>query len=229
MAIVKKIKADITQNLCRGESVYTLELTPQGRAVKFSPGQFLHLALDPYDPSQSWPESRCFSIQSSPRESVIRLTYAIKGSFTQRMAQVLKVGNQVDLKLPYGDLFTQAHSKVKAVFIAGGTGITPFLSLFSHSSFVDYVQPYLYYGVRTVEHDYYQHELIGARELNKSFTVKRYVENIEGFVKIETVVEQSNLDSYYFISGPPQMINWSKASLKNIGVSEDHILTDDWE
>ena len=32
----------------------------------FKPGQFLHLALDAFEPGGFWPESRVFSIASAP-------------------------------------------------------------------------------------------------------------------------------------------------------------------
>ena len=63
-----------------GERVYTLALRPERPVPRFRAGQFLHLALDPYDPTGFWPESRVFSIASPPaqRDSV-RITYAVHG------------------------------------------------------------------------------------------------------------------------------------------------------
>ena len=88
----------------------------------------------------------CFSMQSDPAEDVIRITYAVKGNFTQEMEKTLAVGREVWLKLPFGELFTQPHNKTNTVFIAGGTGVTPFLSLFTHESFRDYADPKIYLG-----------------------------------------------------------------------------------
>ena len=82
----------------------------------------MHLALDEYDPSSGWPESRCYSMQTSPVNEFIKITFSVKGKFTTRMADELKQGKIIDLKLPYGDFFQQDHSKENVVFIAGGTG-----------------------------------------------------------------------------------------------------------
>ena len=47
---------------------------------RWKPGQFLHLALDAYDPSGHWPESRCFTMASGSLEKDhVRLTIAAKG------------------------------------------------------------------------------------------------------------------------------------------------------
>ncbi len=159
MAITKKYKTEIVSILNKIDGVYTIEFRSLDKPFKYSPGQFLHLAIDEYDPAGQWPESRCFSMQSAPGEDLIRITYAAKGQFTSRMQQELKPGKLVTLKLPYGELFTQPHNKTNTVFIAGGTGITPFLSLFTHESFNEYINPHIYLGFRSNEYNIYQEEL----------------------------------------------------------------------
>jgi len=113
MSIVKKYKSKILSIESRISGLYTLEIASLDRPFKYSPGQFLHLAMDPdYDGADQWPESRCFSMQSNPGEENIRFTYAVKGRYTKKMEANLKIGSEVWLKLPYGDLFTKSHNKV---------------------------------------------------------------------------------------------------------------------
>ena len=131
--LAKKYKSIVVSILNPFSGIYTVEFASERGNYKYLPGQFLHIALDEdYDGSSQWPDSRCFSMQSNPIEETIKITYAVKGVFTHQMEQQLMVGSEVWLKLPYGDLFTQPHNKTNTVFIAGGTGITPFLSLFTH-------------------------------------------------------------------------------------------------
>ena len=144
MAIWKKYKAEIISIVNHFDKIYTLEFSSEAGNVKYHPGQFLHLAIDPdYDGSGQWPESRCFSMQSNPNEESIKITYSVKGNFTKRMEQHLRVGSDVWIKLPYGDLFTQPHNKTNTVFISGGTGITPFISPFTHDTFKEYITPHV--------------------------------------------------------------------------------------
>jgi ferredoxin-NADP reductase len=91
---VRKYKTETVSIQNPTTGVYTLEFSSEKR-FKFAPGEFLHLALDEYDPSGAWPESRCFSIQTCPEEEKIKITYAVKGRFTQRMEQELSVGKSV--------------------------------------------------------------------------------------------------------------------------------------
>jgi predicted ferric reductase len=229
MAIIKKYPAKVLRIQNSIEGVYTLELESLGKPFKYDAGQFLHLAIDEYDPSVQWPDSRCFSMQSAPSEVLIRITYAAKGQFTKRMEQELKQGKEVTLKLPYGDLFTQEHNKKNTVFIAGGTGITPFLSLFTDSSFANYHHPVLYAGFRTEYMNLYQNELEIARKINPGLDVHLVYQDKEGILDIEKILNENTAESSFFISGPPVMIKKFKQTLISKGVPERNVLTDDWE
>jgi ferredoxin-NADP reductase len=226
--LVKKYKAEIRSVENPATGVYTLEFSAEKR-FRFVPGAFLHLAIDEYDPSGAWPESRCFSIQTSPDEENIKITYAVKGRFTQRMEQELSVGKSVWLKLPFGDLFTQEHSKENVVFIAGGTGITPFLSLFTDKSFSEYRNPALYLGFRNRNLHFYHDELEKAKHLNPELRTTVFYQDTDGIIDIEQIYASHPDAGAFFISGPPVMIKSFKQYLLTKGVYENRVKTDDWE
>jgi ferredoxin-NADP reductase len=226
--LAKKYKSKVISILNPFDDIYTLEFKSLGRKFKYHPGQFLHLSIDyNYDGIGQWPDSRCFSMQSNPSEENIRITYAIKGRFTKKMKDMLRVGSEIWLKLPYGDLFTQVHSKKDTVFIAGGTGITPFLSLFTHKSFSEYLNPKIYLGFRSKSYNNYNEEL--DRSDNQTKFVKIFNEDKEGIIDIENIYNENRDANSYFISGPPTMIKTFKLSLIANGVPKNQILTDDWE
>lgn len=224
----KKYRSTIVSISNPFTGIYTLEFKPLVGRYKYLPGQFLHIALDEdYDGSDQWPESRCFSMQSNPNEGIIKITYAVKGEFTRQMEQNLEVGSEVWLKLPYGDLFTQPHNKINTVFISGGTGITPFLSLFTHESFNEYINPHIYLGFRSKDYNIYQEEL--DRSYNSSISVKTIYENIDGLIDIHSIFDENGINCDYFISGPPAMIKTFKQVLINREIPANRVLTDDWE
>lgn len=208
--------------------IYTLEFKSLNGRYKYLPGQFLHISLDEdYDGSGQWPESRCFSMQSNPNEETIRITYSVKGKFTKQMEQQLNIGSEIWVKLPYGDLFTQTHNKKNTVFIAGGTGITPFLSLFTHESFNDYIKPKIYLGFRSKEFNVYKDEL--EHTCNSNSFMQLYFQDDVGVIDIEQIFIDNGINPNYFISGPPAMIKALKEALLSMGVPKSNILTDDWE
>jgi NAD(P)H-flavin reductase len=224
--LAKKYKSKLVALSSPFKDIYTLEFKSLITKYKYYPGQFLHIALDPdYDGASQWPESRCFSMQSNPDQENIKITYSIKGQFTRRMEELLHIGAEVWLKLPYGDLFTQPHEKVNTVFIAGGTGITPFLSLFTHNSFKEYSNPHIYLGFRSIFYNIYMEELNSI----KSYNPKIYYENNEGLIDIHEIFSENGIKSSYFISGPPDMIKLFKQVLIAKGVPKTQVLTDDWE
>ncbi|HEY5535098.1 MAG TPA: FAD-dependent oxidoreductase [Ignavibacteria bacterium] len=232
MAIVRKYKAKVEQIKNPLPDIFTATFSSD-RKFQYLPGQFLHLALDEYDGISQWPESRCFSMQSNPNEPRISITFSDKGKFTKRMANELDKGKEVWLKLPYGELFTQPHNKANTVFIAGGTGITPYLSLFTHESFNEYTNPHIYLGFRSEEYNIYKDELRGIRNnsCNSSETkfVKFVFEDTDGIIDIQSIFNENSTNSDYFISGPPLMIKSFRNFLLSKGLEGNKIRTDEWE
>ena len=108
MAVAQKLACQVERIIHHGGHVYTVDLGPERPAPRFRPGQFLHLALDAYDPSGFWPESRVFSIASSPMQrDRLRITYSVQGRFTARMEKELAEGQWVWIKLPYGEFVVE--------------------------------------------------------------------------------------------------------------------------
>jgi ferredoxin-NADP reductase len=227
MAMVRKYRSRVVSVAQAMEGVFTVIFESLDKKYKFKPGQFLHLTVDSYDPAMAWPESRCFSIQSPPADSDIKITFSKKGTFTKRMSSELTVGKEVTLKMPYGDLFQKAHKKENAIFIAGGTGITPFLSLFNDKHFEEYQDARLYLGIRNQRSHIYQDDLNKALVLNSSLKVQIVNQATNGLMKIEQIIKDNEKDSTYFVSGPPGMITYVKDNLTKNDVRD--IRTDDWE
>jgi predicted ferric reductase len=227
MPIIRKCKSRVISINQPLEGIYVLTFESLGKPYRFKPGQFLHLALDEYNPSKAWPDSRCFSIQSSPDVEYIKITFSVKGIFTSRMAKELIVDKEVYLKLAYGDLFQIQHNKKNCVFIAGGTGITPFLSLFNDNSFADYKNAKLYFGIREKAFHIYQKEFDKALSVNSSLKIRIINQATDGIMNIMDILKENSKQASYFLSGPPEMIKtYKKILIKN---NIDNIFTDDWE
>ncbi|MCF8299061.1 MAG: FAD-dependent oxidoreductase [Saprospiraceae bacterium] len=228
MAIIKKYPAEVIEVNNNFDGIYTVTFKSLKGKFKFNPGQFLHLALEEYDPSKPWPESRCFSMQSSPEREFVKITYSVKGLFTSRMSKILSPGINLTLKMPYGNLFSQDHSKENSIFISGGTGITPFLSLFTDNKFTEYKDPVLYAGFRSENLNLFREELKKAKLINPSFKIVNLFEDISGIIDIEKIYTDIGNKSTYFISGPPIMIKSFKEYLVAQKLNEAQILFDDW-
>lgn len=96
------------------------------KRVGFLPGQFCYLRLHT---SETGGEEHPFTLSSSPTTTTIAMTIKNLGNYTAKLAH-LKTGTPVSIDGPYG-IFTPAADGRKKVFIAGGIGITPFMSILS--------------------------------------------------------------------------------------------------
>jgi ferredoxin-NADP reductase len=247
MPVTQKLDCVVERVVAHGERVYTLALRPERpeRLVpRFRAGQFLHLALDPYDPSGFWPESRVFSIASPPAQrDTVRITYAVHGRFTARMENDLVEGRHVWIKMPYGDFVIDSRADV--VLFAGGTGITAFTAFLEGLTPDDHHSVTLAYGARTSSLLIYREVVERCAQRLGSLHVSYFVERdgesdppIEGRVRstpgrvsVEAVWPRLGrpFDASFYISGPPPMLRSIGQDLRARNISPEAIHIDAWE
>ncbi len=92
------------------------------------PGQF---AVVRFLKSGSWSEPRPFTVSSEPGADRISLTVKNTGRFTAGI-HFLEKGAKVLCEGPYGIFYPDFKQEKNLVLIAGGVGITPFLSILRH-------------------------------------------------------------------------------------------------
>jgi len=241
MAVAQKIRCRVERIINHGEHVYTVDLAPERRVPVFQPGQFLHLALDEYDPSRFWPESRVFSIASSPQQRKrLSITYSAQGRFTARMGEELVEGKYVWIKMPYGDFVIENSSDV--MLFAGGTGVTAF------TAFLDSLTPafphkvYLAYGARDssllIYRDMIQRRAVLVSQFQPFYFVEQDTDGVSaarseivGRLSVSAIWQhvENPLAVTYYISGPPHMLRTISNDLKESGIRAEAIRTDAWE
>jgi ferredoxin-NADP reductase len=233
----QKLHCEVTNVVDHGERVYSVFLKPDSPAPRFLPGQFLHLALDPYNPGDFWPESRVFSIASATTErNLLRITYSVKGQFTSRMESELQVGREVWLKLPYGEFAISPESD--ACLLAGGTGMTAFTSFLAGLP-ADYSHDvHLFYGARRpellVDHSLVLSSLQHCPKLHARFFAEQFsagADCLPGRIDLAIIWEALTdpLAVTYYLAGPPEMLRFFTQSLSLRSVVANHIIIDAWE
>ncbi len=223
--------------------VATFWLKYVGRRPRFRPGQFIHLAIDPYDPSAHWPESRIFSIASSPSNTEgMRLTIGRHGRFTARLLDETDLGRTFWCKGPYGEFEVRAGNPDETlVLIAGGTGITPFCSHMEEAL----VRPMdvrsrtiLYYGARTASLLIYRDLAERWRQTVPGAQAFFFAEDgasgqiQEGRPDIDSInAEQARaVPCRYFLSGPGPMIDNLRGRLIQVhSVPRGLVMVDSWQ
>ena len=239
MSTPQKLRCQIRNVISHGEHVYTIELLPDvPPAPRFKPGQFFHLALDPYDPSGFWPESRVFSIASSPRErDRIQFTYSVRGRYTARMEQEIVTGRRVWVKMPYGEFFIDVSRPV--VLLAGGTGITAFTAFLADLVDSPPCPVTVFYGARQRDLLIYRSLVDRCVQSLERFQASYFLETLghkalnelPGQISIGSVWQHvpDPVNSSFYISGPPAMIRSLSTQLRDMGVNGQSIHIDAWE
>lgn len=229
-----------------GKEIYIVSCAPRSRVPRYKPGQFLHLTLDPFDPSSGyWPDSRVFSIASTLSDEHIQFIFSVKGAYTSRMARELHPGGDVWLKLPYGDFCipTRVKRNCDIVLVAGGTGISPFIPFLRGLSDAPlYNEIHLFYGVRHSGLLLEQNLLAGCLNTIPNFKIDLFIEQNgppplfglpfqKGRLSWRRIHEYTrNVQStQFFLSGPPEMLRVFQAGLISADIPAAHIIIDAWE
>ncbi len=232
----QKLRCLVTEIIEHGERVYSLFLKPERLAPRFLAGQFLHLALDQYNPGDFWPDSRVFSIASPPTQrELLRITYAVKGQFTTRMETELHPGAEVWVKLPYGDFMIE--DSVSVCLLAGGTGVTAFTAFLTGLGAQLTGSVHLFYGARRPDLLIYRPMVEVAAtncpNFHPFFLVEEGADSgcLSGRLNLDLVWQSlpHPLTLNYYLSGPPAMLKTLTAALADRGISPTRILTDAWE
>ena len=246
MATPQKLRCLINKITDHGDHVYTVDLAPERPVPRFKPGQFLHLTLDDYDPSGFWPDSRVFSIASSPAQrDHLKIAYSVKGRYTTRMEKELTPGQQVWVKLPYGDFVIQEANNV--ALLAGGTGITAFIAFIDGLTNEFHNNIFLAYGARKPQLLLYRDVIDAKAAANNGFHASYFVETDDqnksgstqeqspefftGFLSIDAIWNQleNPQETTYYIAGPPAMIQALTGNLRKRDVTPEMIKVDAWE
>jgi ferredoxin-NADP reductase len=118
----------------------SLWLVPEdGRALPFYfPGQ--HLTVRLAIPGRSQPVVRCYTLSDSPHSDRYRITVRAIGQSAEQpgsapglashfIHQNLRTGDRIDIKAPSGSFYLDLMDRRPLVMLAGGIGITPFISM----------------------------------------------------------------------------------------------------
>ncbi len=198
-------------------------VTEKPKHFIFTPGQATEVSINHLD----WRNlMRPFTFTCLPKDNYIEFTiktYPLHNNVTKQLMQI-KEGDELILHKVFGTI----NYKGEGAFIAGGAGITPFISilrdLYSKNEIGNNL---LIFANKTKADIIYEQEF--KKMLGKSLINILSDEEITGYANgliTEDFLKSKidNIDQYFYLCGPPQMMDSIEKQLTNLKVDKAQII-----
>jgi propane monooxygenase reductase subunit len=202
--------------------------------IKFFPGQYMDFIIPGTD------EVRSFSMANTSSRDSGLLEFVIKvypdGRFSEFLAETLAEGDRLEISGPFG-VFTLREGDNDLVFVGGGAGMAPILSLLrSMAERGLQRKATFFYGARTRKDLCFEAEL---RQLAQKLPDFRYIPALsepgdddgwDGETGLITDVVKRRVGdlrgAHAYVCGPPPMVEAALPLLETLGVEEKRIYYD---
>ena len=226
--------------------VVEITMTPKtGKPFTYSPGQFVFVtffsnefeaqfhpvsiehegeyAIVTLRPGQISNQFHPFSLTSAPGEKNLRIAVKAVGDFTRAM-HALAEGAAAKVEGPYGGFSYLKVRRKRQVWVAGGIGITPFLSMVRSMNGTGH-QVDLYFGVKSLDQSYFLAELLALDRTKDGFRLIHVPEDEVGYITADRIEETTGdlKDVDFLLCGPPPMVQNLRRQLLEKGVARSHI------
>ena len=238
------LMADHTSTLIRREEVAEGTMAfhfekPSG--FSFSAGQFADVTLT--DPLETDAEgnTRTFSIASPPFANELVFTTRMRNTAFKRSLKQVMLTAEVKISPAAGSFTLHKNLTKPAIFLAGGIGITPFLSMAQQADRDRLSQKlFLFYSNRRPEDAAFLDTLRALETTNPNFrlicTMTEMSKSKEEWKGETALIDKEMLCRHlanlqgpiYYIAGPPTMVTAMRGTLVNAGIEENDIRTDEF-
>ncbi|HPJ94543.1 MAG TPA: FAD/NAD-binding family oxidoreductase [Deltaproteobacteria bacterium] len=229
------MKDTCTINRIEPENADITSVFIEGYGDKFrqrKAGQYLTLKIMQDD---QWSEAHPFTISCAPGDPLLRLTIKRAGAFTSAIP-TLKKGDRVKCAGPYGVFCRDIENRPDIVMIAGGVGITPFLSVLRHfHNNHARNRVLLLWSNKTIDDAFARDELNGMTrvlQLNVLYSLSReqdahrYADDaypsalfMSGRITEDVLRDRvSSKDQSFYLCGPPPMQEFILSQLGEFGI-----------
>lgn len=191
--------------------------------LEYKSGQAVDISLNKI----GWEnEIRTFTFTSIPSNSFIEFTiktYPSHNGVTNQIRE-LKAGDTIILRDIYGDISYQGSG----IFIAGGAGVTPFISIFKQLEKDGKINNNKLIFANKTKSDIIDEDRF-RRLLGKNFINILSDEKIDGYESglISSDIIKANIDydsKFFYLCGPPPMMDAVEKHFTTLGISSEYIV-----
>ena len=204
-----------------------------GKKIDFKPGQFFYIDLikPPYNDLKG--SHRHFTIVNSPDENgIIEMTTRIRESAFKKSLFELPIGSEVEIQGPDGNFILPDDTSTPLVFITGGIGITPIISMlrFIQKNKLLYKVTILYSN-NDEKSTAFLEELQSCAKENPKINIVLIMTEEPDFQGEHRLIDIQFIKEYvpdwqsaiFMLSGPPGMVKAIFNELKKLGVDKKKI------
>mgnify|MGYP000882259496 CR=1 FL=1 len=189
--------------------------------LKYSAGQFAFFTF----PNIRKREQHPFTISSHPYNEELRITVKGFGDYTNNINEKLTIGEQTLVEGPYGHFSSKYVKEHDQIWIAGGIGITPFLSL-SKDLHPNKIK--LFWCVNDENEAVYKDELDTISNGNPNFEFVIWSSKTSGYLIADKLGIENYKNKAYLICGPKSLKGNLMKQLSQKGVSDKHIYDEEF-
>jgi len=207
----------------------------------FKAGQAVDVVLVDAPAADAQNTRHAFSLVSAPFEDELVVATRMRDSAYKRALGSLAIGSPVRLEGPFGSLTLHNNRARPAVLIAGGIGITPFMSMLRQAAQDESRQRLLLlYSNRRPEDAAFLSELQQLEERNRNFRLLATMTEISKSARpwtgetrmIDVGLLKKAVDGLpapiYYLAGPPAMVEALRQTLNLAGVDDDDIRSEEF-
>ena len=208
---------------------------------QFRPGQAIDMTL--LNPPETDGEGniRTFSLAGAPFEGDLMIATRMRDTAFKRVLGNAGLGLEVKIEGPSGSFVLHRNPEKPGVLLAGGIGITPFLSIVRQAAHDKAPQQlYLFYSNRRPEDAAFLDLLEETTKQNPNFHLVATMTEMEkshrpwkgetGFVNKDLLTKHlpTLQGPIYYMAGPPGMVTALRRMLTEAGVDEDDLRTEEF-
>lgn len=219
--------------VCPGITSFYFKAKDGEKLVKHTPGQFLPFRIKTAD--QKYKDVlRTYSLSMFPNDYTYRISVKKIGGglISTYLHEQLNVGDSIEAMVPAG-LFTIKNKTNNIVLISGGIGITPLLSMLyaesSNRNNIHFIQAVPNSSIHPFKDDIetivklsgIKNTVFYSSPLDED---KEGIDfNYKGYLSKEFLEENVNLNSDFYICGPPPFMRIVENHLLDLGVDKTRI------
>jgi predicted ferric reductase len=206
-------------------TVLAIQMEPARQALSFAPGQFVVVAFGGYDGWQRHP----FSVSSPPSQRELEITIKAGGDYTGKLLERLRPGVRAKVAGPFGE-FDYRRGGDRQVWIAGGIGVTPFLSWIRGIEEALDRDVHFFYSVAHAGDALHRDEIDAAAAAHHSLHVHYVYSATDGLLTAEGVmgVLPAGASPWIYMCGPSAMTRSLAKGFRRCGIPGRHIRSEDF-